>query len=132
MAAGWRINRTYLADPRIYVSPVRGAFRRWQASTEGGSQPVWNANGKELVYRNQDQMMAVEVQAGATVVFGRPSMLFRRSFANPGELVRDFDLSPDGQRFAMVDYSTAMLPPTELVLVQHWDEELKRLVPTGK
>jgi Tol biopolymer transport system component len=116
--------------PEIYVSPVRGAFRRWQASTDGGMQPVWNANGKEIVYRNQDQMMAVEVQTEPTIAFGKPTMLFRRTFPNPNALVRDFDLSPDGQRFVVVDYSTAMLPPTELILIQHWDEELKRLVPT--
>jgi hypothetical protein len=82
------------------------------------------------VYRNQDQMMAVEVQSDPTIVFGKPIVLFKRSFPNPGGLVRDFDLHPDGRRFAVVDYSTAMLPPTELILVQHWDEELKRLVPT--
>jgi len=118
--------------PEIYVSPTRGAFRRWKASTDGGTQPVWNANGKELVYRNLDQIIAVEVQTGATIAFGKPTMLFKRRFSNPGGLVRDFDLSPDGQRFAVIDYSTAMLPPTELILVQHWDEELKRLAPTGK
>jgi eukaryotic-like serine/threonine-protein kinase len=118
--------------PEIYVSPVRGAFRKWQVSTEGGRQPVWNANGKELVYLNQDQIMAVDVEAGQTVAFGKPTMLFKRLFPNSGDLVRDFDLSPDGRRFAVVDYSTAMLPPSELILVQHWDEELKRLVPTGR
>jgi hypothetical protein len=29
-------------------------------------------------------------------------------------------------------HSIAMLAPSELILVQQWDEQLKRLVPTGK
>jgi hypothetical protein len=43
-----------------------------------------------------------------------------------------YDVSPDGQRFLMLkpgDSDQTPLPPT-LVVVQHFDEELKRLVPT--
>ena len=39
-----------------------------------------------------------------------------------------YDVAPDGQRFVFIDDSEAELPPTHLVLV-HFDEELKRLVP---
>ena len=44
-----------------------------------------------------------------------------------------WDLSLDGQRFLMVKLEEAKpTPVTELVLVQNWFEELKRLAPTNK
>ncbi len=54
-----------------------------------------------------------------------PRLLFeRRSGA--------YDVTPDGQSFVMLDDSKAELPATQLILVQNWAEELKRLVPTDK
>jgi hypothetical protein len=43
-----------------------------------------------------------------------------------------YDVSPDGQRFPMIKAlgTDASATPPALIVVQHWDEELKRLVPT--
>ena len=47
-------------------------------------------------------------------------------------LGRTYDIAPDGQRFLMIkegggtDQTAA---PASLIVVQHWTEELKRLVP---
>jgi hypothetical protein len=43
-------------------------------------------------------------------------------------------VSPDGQRFLMIKApgADAGVPPPAIIVVQHWDEELKRLVATGK
>jgi hypothetical protein len=42
-----------------------------------------------------------------------------------------YDVSPDGQRFLMITApGTDANAPPALIVVQHWDEELKRLVPT--
>jgi hypothetical protein len=39
-------------------------------------------------------------------------------------------VSPDGQRFLMIKEGVGgATPPVSLVVVQHWVEELKRLVP---
>jgi hypothetical protein len=45
---------------------------------------------------------------------------------------RVYDVSPDGQRFLMIKAPGAGAGPAPpaLIVVQHWDEELKRLVPT--
>ena len=46
---------------------------------------------------------------------------------------RTYDVSPDGQRFLMIKeggVADEPAPSARLVLVQHWFEELKRLVPT--
>jgi hypothetical protein len=46
----------------------------------------------------------------------------------------NWDIAPDGQRFLMVKREGAAdsdVPPPQIVVVQHWFEELKRLVPTN-
>jgi Tol biopolymer transport system component/predicted Ser/Thr protein kinase len=38
----------------IYVQPYPGPGGKWQISTEGGTEPMWNPNGRELFYRSGD------------------------------------------------------------------------------
>lgn len=45
---------------KIYVQSYPGPGGKWQISTEGGPEPVWNRNGRELFYRNGDKMIAVD------------------------------------------------------------------------
>ncbi|MFQ5929103.1 MAG: hypothetical protein ACE5MK_05355 [Acidobacteriota bacterium] len=94
---------------------------------------MWNPNGKELFYRSDDKMVAVAVQADDELVLGHPEVLFERRFARRTSLsFNTYDVSPDGQRFIVLDDSEAEPPATRLVLVQNFHEELKRLVPTGE
>lgn len=45
---------------------------------------------------------------------------------------RSYDVAPDGQRFLLTldKGATTNLAPAQMILVQHWFEELRRLVPT--
>jgi hypothetical protein len=53
--------------------------------------------------------------------------LFEGQFTFIGP-VRDWDVTPDGRRFLMVQPREAPpRPPVEVVLVEHWFEELKRV-----
>jgi Tol biopolymer transport system component/tRNA A-37 threonylcarbamoyl transferase component Bud32 len=45
----------------VYVQPYPGPGGKWQISTEGGMEPVWNPNGRELFYRSGDKMMVVDI-----------------------------------------------------------------------
>lgn len=76
-------------------------------------------------------MMAVSAEATAgTFVAGTPRTLFEGRYALTGP-VRGYDVTPDGRRFLMVQQlDPPPAPPGELVLVDNWHEELKRLVPT--
>src|SRR5262249_14951174 len=42
---------------QVYVRSAQSE-RRWQVSTEGGTSPVWNRNGRELFYRDGNKIMA--------------------------------------------------------------------------
>jgi serine/threonine-protein kinase len=122
----------------IYVQPfpnVDGGGQR-QVSTTGGSQPLWSKKTKELFYVGADgTLMGVSVEAiGATWNNGTPTKLLEARYLTAGGASggRTYDVSPDGKRFLMVKgpaTDTAATPPA-VILVQHWDEDLKRLVPT--
>jgi serine/threonine-protein kinase len=105
---------------------------RWQISTNGGSKPVWAPNGKELFYRNGDKMMAVSVETESSFNHGNPKVLFERHYFMPRAGARHYDISPDGQRFLMIKESEKQAPLTELIVVENWFEELKRLAPVRK
>jgi eukaryotic-like serine/threonine-protein kinase len=114
----------------VYVQPYPGPGAKYQISTEGGTEPVWNPNGKELFYRSGDKMMAVDVTTLPSFSVGRPRMLFQGPYLPTAVTFPYFDVSADGQRFLMIKPSEQK--PTQIVVVQNWFEELKRRVPTGK
>src|SRR5262245_32206513 len=118
----------------IYVRPfpdVNGG--RWLVSTGGGRMPLWSRDGRELFYVSPDgAMMVSRVEAGRTWVAATPVQLFRGDYLI-ASAVRTFDIAPDGKRFLMIkNVETPNAPPASIVVVEHWFEELKRLVPAHK
>ena len=80
---------------------------------------------------NNQQMLAVSVRSGDALVAGRTAVLFEK--AHPPVLTgwRPYDVSPDG-RFAMIksgDTGSDTDAAPNVILIQNWFEELKRLVP---
>jgi Tol biopolymer transport system component/predicted Ser/Thr protein kinase len=114
----------------IYVRPYPGPGGKWQISTEGGSEPVWNPKGRELFYRAGKKMMAVDVTTEGTFSVGKPKVLFEGTYVLTPRSFPDYDVSPDGQRFLMLK-AAEQATPTQINVVLNWFEELKQKVPTG-
>jgi serine/threonine-protein kinase len=107
----------------VYLLPFRGDGGRVPVSTNGGTEPMWSRDGRELYYRLGEQSMAASVSPGAEPELGKPSMLFQGHFRQ-GTRVAQYDVSTDG-RFLMVGES----PADRIHVVLNWFEELKRLAP---
>ena len=61
--------------------------------------------------------------------FGSPVKLLEPGYWSLGRLVgRNFDVSPDGKRFLVVTAPQAIEKQPELIVVHHWDDELRRRV----
>lgn len=120
----------------VYVRSFLEPGGRWQISTDGGTEPRWNPAGKELFYRRGDEMWAVSVTSEPSfqpAVFqpGRPTLLFEGSFELGGNF-HNYDVSPDGQRFVMVQSEEAPeAAPERLHVVLRWLDELERRVPVN-
>ena len=105
--------------------PITGGGR-YQVSTSGGVNPEWASDGRELFFQNGGAVMRVSVQAG--VAFG--STLPVRLFERPAGGVL-LGVAPGSREFVMRRSPAEQAGPgiSELIVVQNWDEELKRLVP---
>jgi eukaryotic-like serine/threonine-protein kinase len=116
----------------IYVQPYPGPGGKWQISTEGGTEPLWNPNGRELFYRSGDMMMAAAITTQPRFSAGKPKVLFAGQFEpSPSPVPNaNYDVSPDGQRFLMVKPGGRDQAPTQINVVPNWFDELKRKVPT--
>ena len=106
----------------------------WQVSTNGGTRPIWTRSGQELVYVSPTgALMGVGVAGGPSWAATTPTLLVKEGyFTNPPWWGRMYDISADGQRFLMLKEAGAdgTAAPVSIIVVQHWGEELKRLVPT--
>jgi Tol biopolymer transport system component len=118
----------YVSDesgrPEVYVQPYPGPGGRWLISTEGGTDPIWSAPGRELLYRSGDEIMSVTVQTAPEFSAGAPRRILEGRFG-ASDAARNYDASRDGQRFVMVrsDESEA---PLQLHAVFNWFSELQR------
>jgi Tol biopolymer transport system component/predicted Ser/Thr protein kinase len=85
----------------IFVRPFSNASKgKWQVSTGGGFSPRWRADGKELFYfAANGRLMAVEISAGESFVYGQPRSLGVFSDSRGGGVASDYDVAPDGKRF---------------------------------
>ncbi|UCC99487.1 MAG: serine/threonine-protein kinase [Phycisphaerales bacterium] len=120
----------------VYVRPFPGPGGITRISTEGGYEPLWSRDGKELFYRCGDKMMVVAIevvttQAEPELKPGPPQKLFKGQFLGTATHTGlQYDLDPDGQ-FIMIQEEEES-PRTRINVVLNWFEELKRLVPPGK
>ena len=111
----------------VYVRPFPDVgSAKWQVSLSGGFTPLWGHSGRELFYLDGNRaMVAVTVQPGATFNVTGHRVLFPAVEYSFAGAYPTYDLAPDDSRFVMIR-SVAPSAETELVLVQHWSEELKR------
>ena len=114
----------------VYARPFPQGGRRSTVSSNGGSQPRWSRDGKELFYVEGSTLVAVSVSSGAAFSVGSA----RRLFEHPG--LRDgrgttsyprYDVSADGRQFVLperVDLGEEA-PEPSIRVVQNWFEEFR-------
>jgi len=84
----------------VYIQPFPGRGGKWQVSTQGGRNPEWRGDGRELYFISATgAMMAVDVSAAGTLDLGIPHVLFQPVLARPRPTGQNYSVSADGQRF---------------------------------
>ena len=102
----------------IYLQPVDGGGRRLQASDGGGVRPVWEPNGRGVLYlKGVDVMRAAFSESSGEV--GTPVRLFS---LEPDDLL--FDIGHDGRLIVM--RHSAAPTTTALTVITNWLDEVRR------
>ena len=112
----------------VYVRPFPNADAgQFPVSTAGGTKPLWAMSGSEIFYLSpENKMMAVPVTTVRDFVAEKPVVLFDAAPYFTGGVGRNYDVTKDGKRFALVknqatDLGRGAVP---LIVVLHWAEEL--------
>ena len=112
----------------IYVRPFPPDDARtdkWIVSSNGGVQPRWRADGKELFYFSPDRkLMAVDIKTEPLFEAGAPHLLFETPLFLPSQLLFRYDVTPDGKRFLIILPATGVASSPATV-VQNWESALK-------
>ena len=122
----------------VYVTPYPGPGGKVHVSNEGGTDPRWARNGRELFYRNGNKMMATDIQTTPSFRAGAPHFLFEGHYFEGRPISVDqygasYDVAPDGKRFLMLKPAAGQNAQSgQLHVVVNWFEELRRRVPAEK
>ena len=112
----------------VYVTSFPELRGKWQVSNNGGTQPRWRGDGKELFYLGADgRMTAVPVVAGEHFDSGAPVPLFpanARERVAGSELVT-YDVAKDGQRF-LINTQMEKEETQPMMVILHWSADLEK------
>jgi len=111
----------------VYLRSFPGGEGRWAVSIDGGSEPVWRRDGRELFFRNGTGLYAVTVESagGAAPRIGHVVLLFQGPYARNGRWAA-YDAMPDGRQFVMVRNDATSV---QLQVATRWAALLS--APTG-
>ena len=120
----------------VYVRPFPGPGGKWQISTGGGVFPMWSRNGKELFYRTTDSKIMVVSYTASVDSFhaDKPQLWSPGQFTGRGLGNYNFDLHPDGKRFAVLKAPGAEQTPAvnKVSFIFNFFDEIRRKLPPGK
>jgi eukaryotic-like serine/threonine-protein kinase len=112
---------------QIYIVPFPSASQKVPISVDGGANPRWRQDGRELYFtRQQDaSLMVVDIKVtGTTLDPGTPKRMFTYPTGNPGA----YATTPNADRFlwAAVPGALSQTGDTPLTVVLNWTAGLKR------
>ena len=110
-----------MGQRQVYVTTFPQPSGRWRISIEGGQDPQWRRDGKELYYVAADRtLVAVPVETDSEFAAGVPDLLFRPSF-DPQSVTfgSAYAPAPDGQRFLIIEHMQNDDPL--LVVTLNWE-----------
>ena len=107
----------------VYVQRFPGGGGKQLVSSNGGGQPRWRRDGKELFYVARRTLLAVDVTTMPNFSMGSPRELFESEGLN-SPTVQYYDVSADGQRFILRELMEVD-DPAVIRVVQNWFAEFR-------
>jgi Tol biopolymer transport system component len=108
----------------VYVTDSVGSSLRQQVSVDGGDDPVWSRDGRELFFVANGRMMAASLERSAALRFSKPTELF--DGVETGTLYTSYSVAADG-RFLMRQSPARSKPTNHVTVATNWLNEVRRL-----
>ena len=107
----------------VYVASFPSFAHKRQVSRDGGCQPLWRKDGKELFYLGlRGALMSVDVSAGSSFEASVPRLLFQTPIiVNP--VIDQYCVTGDGQRFLL---ATPVGEAEPITVMLNWAAGLER------
>ncbi len=111
----------------VYVRPFPEGEGKSTVSSNGGRQPRWSRDGKELLYVEGNTFVAVSVSTSPSFAVGSATPLFEHPGLRPGNNYAPYDISADGQRFILAEPAEegADAPEPSIRVVMNWYEQFR-------
>jgi Tol biopolymer transport system component len=116
---------------QVYVQQIAGrsatgidktSTSKRRISADGGRDPRWRADGKELFYLSgARKVMSTSVKMSPSFEAGIPAELFASTVD-----IGSYDVTPDGRRFLVTISSFELISSDPITVVSKWDQTLKR------
>jgi Tol biopolymer transport system component len=117
----------------IYVRPFNArtspqSVAPVQLSTNGGTEPHWRKDGREIYYLAPDRkMMVVSVRPGTSVVTDPPRALFQTRAPALGSLYRtNYDVTADGSRFLITTPVEGARTEASITVIINWLSDIRK------
>lgn len=118
----------------VYIRPFPNVgSARVQVSTDGGREPTWSHDSKELFYRNEagDLIDAMVSSTADLRISARRKLFSMQPYATDNSH-RMISVAPDNQSFYLARKFVANGQPAQVIVVQNWFQELTRKMEAGK
>ena len=130
----YQSNETGRAE--VYVRPFPDVDNgRWQISSEGGVEPRWSRDGRELIFSFGGGpitriVWSAAIAAGRAFSADQPKIMAKLT----SNFSVAYDVAPDGRLLFHIPASisaSGLTRLSQIVVAEHWFEELRVRVPTG-
>ncbi len=106
----------------IYLRTFPDTLGKWLVSRDGGTEPLWSPDGKELFYRSADKILVTEVDPGPPLTIGTPRIMLEGPYV-PNPMHTNYDIHPSGDRLVMLRSGEG---ERQVVVVQNLFTELNQ------
>jgi Tol biopolymer transport system component len=109
----------------VYVEPYPPTGDRWIVSPDGGEQPRWRADGREITFFVQNRfLLAAAVDTGRGFHADSPRRLFETRVSRSVDARYEYAMAPDGQRF-LINTVTGPEPAARVTVITDWTRALR-------
>jgi serine/threonine-protein kinase len=108
----------------IFVVPFPGPGPKRQVSTDGGQEPLWSHDGRQLFFQSADGLMAVDVTTGGAFSASTPRLMHGGRYFRSINGNTSYSITGDDKRFLRIQPIVADRAIKHVDLVQNWFSEL--------